>query len=228
MFASSKSSTAPPTLTVPESFTVEAKGPTGALVRFTVRATDYEGTPLVVSCAPRSGVVFPLGQSTVKCSTTDSIGQRTTRSFTVTVVDTKPPAVTTPTELVIDAVSPSGAVVEFTPTVTDAVTRDIAAVCTPASGSTFAIGDTTVTCRATDSSGNTGEASFSVHVKGADEQLADVQTYLDSLGSKRTSPPGSRSTSPMLASNSSPAALTRLAVCSRSSVTGRRRSRARA
>jgi hypothetical protein len=78
----------PPTLIVPENLTVEATRPTGALVRFNARATDFEGDPLPVTCNPRSGTIFPLGATTVTCSASDSFGNSTAKSFTVTVVDT--------------------------------------------------------------------------------------------------------------------------------------------
>jgi hypothetical protein len=173
---------APPTLIVPESFTVEATRRAGALVRFSVRATDYLGNPLGFTCNPRSGGIFPLGATTVTCTTAaDSNGNRTTKSFNVSVVDTTPPTVTTPGELVASAVSPSGAALEFAATAADIVDGTLAVTCTPASGSSFAIGDTTVTCRATDAAGNTGTAAFTVHVKGADEQLADLRSYVESL-----------------------------------------------
>jgi HYR domain len=150
-------------------------------VRFSVRATDYLGAPLGFTCTPRSGGIFPLGVTTVTCTTAaDSNGLRTTKSFTVTVVDTTPPTLMTPNELVANAVSPSGAMLEFTATATDVVDGGIPPTCTPASGSTFAVGDTTVACRATDAAGNTGTASFIVHVKGADEQLTDLRAYVDS------------------------------------------------
>lgn len=171
----------PPTLIVPENLTVEATRPTGALVRFNARATDFEGDPLPVTCNPRSGTIFPLGPTTVTCSASDSFGNSTAKSFTVTVVDTTPPTVTTPTELVANAVSPGGSPLEFTATATDRVDREIVPSCTPTSGSTFAVGDTTVTCSATDASGNTSTASFNVHVKGGDEQLADLRGYVGSL-----------------------------------------------
>ena len=44
--------------------------------------------------------------------------------------------------------------------------------CSPASGATFSIGTTAVVCRATDVSGNVATSSFTVHVRGAGEQLA--------------------------------------------------------
>ena len=48
-------------------------------------------------------------------------------------------------------------------------------------GTTFIIGETTVNCSATDSSGNTGTASFVVHVRGAAEQVANLSATLDSF-----------------------------------------------
>ena len=44
-------------------------------------------------------------------------------------------------------------------------------VCTPSAGSLFAIGDTALACTATDASGNTASASFTVTVLGAKPQL---------------------------------------------------------
>jgi hypothetical protein len=53
----------------------------------------------------------------------------------------------------------------------------------PASGSTFAIGDTTVVCNAHDSAGNPASPkSFVVHVESATEQLADLHGTIDGLG----------------------------------------------
>jgi hypothetical protein len=52
----------------------------------------------------------------------------------------------------------------------------------PAAGSLFAIGDTSVTCTATDSGGNTATASFVVTVSGAGNQLADLRSAVDGIG----------------------------------------------
>jgi hypothetical protein len=61
--------------------------------------------------------------------------------------------------------------------------------CSPPPGSTFPIGTTTVTCTATDASGNGSSASFTVHVKGASEQVTDLLALVDGydLGTLGTS-----------------------------------------
>ena len=64
--------------------------------------------------------------------------------------------------------SASGALVTYTaPTATDVVDESITVNCLPASGSTFAVGDPTVTCNASDSAGNAATTTtFTVHVAG--------------------------------------------------------------
>jgi predicted phage tail protein len=81
-------------------------------------------------------------------------------SFTVTVNDTTKPTITCPANITTNACT---AVVTFAPTVTDNC-PGVTYSCTPASGSTFAQGTNTVTCTATDASGNTASASFKVMV----------------------------------------------------------------
>jgi probable HAF family extracellular repeat protein len=98
------------------------------------------------------------------------------------VTDTTPPVITVPDDMTVDATSPDGAVVEFTATATDDVDGDVPVGCTPASGSTFVIGDTTVECTATDTAGNSATASFTVHVKGGSEQLDDLAEAVIGVG----------------------------------------------
>jgi hypothetical protein len=59
-------------------------------------------------------------------------------------------------------------------TATDDLPPAPSPVCTPSTGSLFALGDTSVECTATDGGGNTASASFVVSVLGAKEQLADL------------------------------------------------------
>ena len=101
------------------------------------------------------------------------------------IVDTTPPVLTLPDPIVVNATSPSGTPVAYTVTATDNIDPDPVVVCSPPSGSTFPIGTTTVTCTATDFSGNVAEGSFTVHVKGAQEQLEDLLAAVTGL------PPGS-------------------------------------
>ena len=46
----------------------------------------------------------------------------------------------------------------------------------------FPIGTTTVTCTATDDAGNSASGSFTVHVKGAAEQVADLRALTVGVG----------------------------------------------
>ena len=79
-----------------------------------------------------------------------------------------PPVITLPGTIVEAATEPGQpyAVVNYVVSATDADTlgRDIDVVCTPASGSQFTIGDTTVGCSATDADSNTTTSSFVVRV----------------------------------------------------------------
>ena len=78
--------------------------------------------------------------------------------------------------------SPSGDVVDYTVSATDPDDAVASLSCVPASGSTFPIGTTTVTCTASDTHGNTSTASFTVRVKGAAEQLVDLLTAVTGIG----------------------------------------------
>jgi hypothetical protein len=86
----------------------------------------------------------------------------------------------------VNATSPAGAVVTYTnPAATDESLATVTVNCVPASGSPFATGDTTVTCTATDTDGDTNspvQKSFNVHVKGAAEQLSDLANAVTGVG----------------------------------------------
>jgi hypothetical protein len=82
------------------------------------------------------------------------------------VVDATAPTLTLPVDITTPATDPTGAVVNFSASATDNVDPSVAVICSPASGSTFAVGITTVNCVATDSTGNTTSGSFHVTVVG--------------------------------------------------------------
>jgi hypothetical protein len=87
-------------------------------------------------------------------------------SFTVTVNDTQPPVIVCPSNIfgVTPAPGGNGVVVNYPdPVVTDNCPLGANPfVCTPPSGSTFPVGTTTVTCTATDASGNMSTCTFRV------------------------------------------------------------------
>jgi hypothetical protein len=168
-----------PTLTLSADKTAEATGPGGATVTYTVSANDAEDGALTPSCSPASGSTFPLGVTQVNCSVTDSGLLTTSGMFNVTVVDTTPPTLQLPANVTKEATGSDGAAVSFSATASDSVDGAVSINCTPASGSTFPLGTTTVTCSATDAHGNTASGSFDVTVVDTTPptlHLADVST----------------------------------------------------
>ena len=111
--------------------------------------------------------MFALGGPTaVNCSVTDSGGDSDSGSFNVTVVDTTAPTLAgVPGNITVNPASGSQAMVTYAnPTVSDIVDASPTVACLPASGSTFPIGNSTVTCTATDDGGNSSVATFDVFV----------------------------------------------------------------
>ncbi len=116
---------------------------------------------------------------------TAGISNSTDATFT-TAADT-PPIVTVPPNMTVEATSPAGAVVTFTATASDPDGDTVGPVtCAPASGSTFPLGTTAVSCSATDSNGNTGTASFSVTVQ---DTTPPVVNYLGPTGTVNVNNP---------------------------------------
>ena len=86
--------TTPPVLTMPDNAVVEASGPGGTIVTFSVEALDLVDGPVPANSSRASGSTFPLGTTAVICWAADSRGNCVTNAFTVTVVDSFPPTVT--------------------------------------------------------------------------------------------------------------------------------------
>jgi hypothetical protein len=159
-----------PALTLPANITEEATGASGAAVSYTATANDKEDGALTPDCSPKSGSTFPVGTTTVNCSATDSGNLSASGSFTVEVtpqVDRAAPVFSNvPADITEEATSSAGASVTYTgPTATDNVDGPVPVKCLPASGSTFALGTTEVTCSAEDAAGNPASASFNVTVQ---------------------------------------------------------------
>jgi hypothetical protein len=176
----------PPTLTVPSVVIVDATDSLGATAQYAVSANDPETGPRPVDCAPPSGSWFPMGESPVTCQTSDIAGHVVRASFPVRVLDLSPPQVNVPATLRLEANEAGGIKVPFTVSAFDLVDHDLPATCTRPNGvgvgetvvsnDLFALGDTLVTCKATDSAGNTGSSSFHVIVSDTSGPVITVPT----------------------------------------------------
>lgn len=111
---------------------------------------------------------FPVGVTTVNCTASNGTPPDATCSFTVTVRDTQTPTVNCPANLtaVTDKTVCQSAcqVVSFPLPVASDNCPGVTVVCNPASGSCFPVGNTSVTCTASDAAGNTAACSFAVTI----------------------------------------------------------------
>lgn len=151
-----------PVITVPADIDADSPDGNPVEVPFTVTATnDATIVCLYGPGIPFTGTRFDVGVTTLTCTATNLTGSDT-KSFTVTVHDLTappPPELTVPDDITVEATSSNGAEVTFVVTATNGGTI----VCTPPSGSTFALGTTTVSCTATNDGGSDTD-SFTVTV----------------------------------------------------------------
>jgi HYR domain len=176
----------PPTLTLPDPITVSADSATGVAVAYSASATDLVDGAVPVFCSPAAGTPFTVGTTSVSCTATDAHGNTASGGFTITVAgpqpgttDTTPPVFSNvSTTLAVEATSPKGATVTYLlPTATDSVDGPIADVrCAPRSATVFSIGQTQVSCTASDSAGNTATVTFTVSVVDTTPPTLNVPT----------------------------------------------------
>jgi Bacterial Ig-like domain (group 1)/HYR domain len=172
----------PPTITTGGDLTIEATSPYGTALDYEVTATDPEDGELPVNCDPPEGGEHPLGSVQVTCTATDSDGLTATASFTVTFVDTTAPVMEL-RDMTAVPDGPSGTLLGWNTNPTDNADWYPTVVCEPESFEfVFPIGDTTVTCTATDDSGNSSTGSFNVHVLSVAELLRQAQASLVDYG----------------------------------------------
>jgi hypothetical protein len=173
-------------LNPPQDATVDSSNSHGAVVRYLspiVTDADEGANPPATTCDHASGSTFPIGTTVVTCQATDSddFTSTVTASFRVTVNDTDLALTGLPADITATPTSPSGAVVNYTPpTAADEDGTSPPVDCSPASGSTFPVGVTIVTCQTSDpdDAPSTRSATFRVRVGDADLALTSVPTNL--------------------------------------------------
>jgi hypothetical protein len=182
-----------PILTTAAPLVVEADDATGAHISFDVHAVDIAGQPLAVTYDHAPGSLFPLGETVVTATATDSLGNVASDTFTVTVVDTTAPLLTAPADQTVEATSPGGAMVTLPVlTATDLVDPAPLVTYDPPSGS-FPLGTTLVTATATDAAGNKSIMTFSITVVDSTGPVivapADLVVLVDGPGEAEVSLP---------------------------------------
>jgi large repetitive protein len=159
----------PPRFDLPNSpFTAPTIDANGGPVQFTATAYDAVDGTLAAQCNPSSGETFPYGRTTVTCTATDNAGNKGTDSFVVRLVDTEAPTLYLPPSPVFGCTCDwpyTGGYISWSASGSDNVDGSVDVTCTPASGSYFLLGDTVVSCSATDSSGNTTIGTFVVTIE---------------------------------------------------------------
>lgn len=158
-------------------------GKCSAVVNFAPKV-DGMCPDVTATSVPASGTAFAVGTTNVT-STAASPSFPLSHpmcTLSVTVNDVEAPLIACPAPMTVDATGPLGATASFAPTAGDNCSATVSSV--PASGSVFATGTTTVNSTAQDPSGNQTSCSFTVHVKGAAEQLSDLIIAVTNLATK--------------------------------------------
>ena len=168
----------PPVGTSPIIPTVEANAEGGADFDFPLPAFEDNfdsADDLLVSCSPAPPAFFALGTNTVNCDASDTSGNTAALSFDIEVADTRAPIFdnvpTSPLIVPIDASGGGSLNFESQVTVSDFADVDPnpSLTCEAAggigSGDPLPLGDSLVTCTATDASGNIASATYTVRVQ---------------------------------------------------------------
>ncbi|MFP2910799.1 ELWxxDGT repeat protein, partial [Pyxidicoccus sp. 3LFB2] len=168
--------TTPPSLTCPPSMQTEAHGPWGATVTFGApTAYDTASTP-TVQFSPASGSILSVGTTPVTATASDASGNTAQCTFSVEVVDTRPPRLTCPPRQQVMQTSEGGASISYPAVLAPDDVSDTRVEFVPANGSFLPLGSTEVFVTATDTSGNTARCSFDVEVLTAPVPQPDAGT----------------------------------------------------
>ncbi len=139
-------------------------------------SSDPDNDPITFSASPVGP--YALGTTNVVLTVSDNKGGNSTCNATVTVTDNSAPQFTSALQILnpvngsgsVVSTSCGGTVVNYTlPSATDNCNSNPVVTAVPASGSMFAVGNTTVTITANDGNGNTVTTTSIINVTVADK-----------------------------------------------------------
>lgn len=161
---------------------VEATDGKGAYVEYRAYAYGSADPDPVLECFPESGTWFEIGDHKVGCTATDDFGARAEATFVVSVL--KEGSFLRSEDIAAEATSPDGAEVTWK---LDVPTDWTASVdCSPAAGSLFAFGETSVECSSMTAKGEKVSGKFKVTVADTTApHIEDVRTTVGELDIER-------------------------------------------
>jgi hypothetical protein len=169
--------TTAPSINCPAPITAEANQTGGANVTpGNATASDIASSVTVLD---PPAALFPLGTTPVTHTATDSSGNSSSCTSTITVVDTTAPSITCPSDITAAAGAGGTAVVTYSAQASDIADATPTVTFSPPSGSAFSIGTTNVTATATDQSGNRSSCGFTVTVQ---QSLPTAKVQCDNGG----------------------------------------------
>lgn len=143
-------------------------------------ADDESGVDASTVPAPATISTEGVGQS-AKGDVKDKAKNQTAAEVSVNV-DKSPPSLTVPADATVETTNAAGAALSFGALADDTLSGLDRIECSPAPGSTFPVGTTTVTCSATDKADNQKVGSFNVTVRDNRCDAAQPTTGSDTNG----------------------------------------------
>ncbi|WP_146150862.1 HYR domain-containing protein, partial [Candidatus Nitrosopelagicus brevis] len=153
--------TTAPVITTPENITSNATSKLNNIVELEqISVIDSISTVQITNNAPS---YYEFGETIVTWTATDSSGNSASATQTITVVDTTAPVITTPQNIIVDAVNTETLLEIGSATIDDII--DDRPIITNDSPTVFPLGETIVTWTATDKFGNTSSSLQTISVQ---------------------------------------------------------------
>ncbi|HLO31095.1 MAG TPA: HYR domain-containing protein [Anaerolineales bacterium] len=153
-----------PVITPTVSGTLGSNGWYTSSVSISWSVTDAESDILSSNGCAATNLSTETVGAVSTCSATNNAGLSNSVSVTIKIDQTAPTLIL-PANITTEAIGPTGALVNYSASASDNLDATVSASCSPASGSTFGLGTTTVNCSTSDAAGHTTSGSFQVTVQ---------------------------------------------------------------